>query len=327
MKRKTKNNIYKLIIIVVIIIGAIFSKDYLNYDKNDEAINNLNSKSSVTTSEENPLINVDGNLQIHFIDVGQADSILIKQDNNYMLIDGGNNEDGDMLVKYLKEQGVEKLDYIIATHPHEDHIGGLDDVLNEFDTDLVLMPDKITTTKTFEDFLLAIKNRQDIKNKNGENVTLKKVPKLEEKYNLGNASFVIYAPNSSSYDELNNYSIVIKLSFGNNTFLFTGDAEKLSEKEMLDKNYDLKADVLKIGHHGSSTSTSDEFLEAVSPKYAVLSVGEDNSYNLPKKTVMDKFKNNNIPVYRTDEQGTIILNSDGTNITFNKEAGTYSYMK
>ena len=327
MKRKTKNNIYKLIIIVVIIIGAIFSKDYLNYDKNDEATNNLNSKSSVTTSEENPLINVDGNLQIHFIDVGQADSILIKQDNNYMLIDGGNNEDGDMLVKYLKEQGVEKLDYIIATHPHEDHIGGLDDVLNEFDTDLVLMPDKITTTKTFEDFLLAIKNRQDIKNKNGENVTLKKVPKLEEKYNLGNASFVIYAPNSSSYDELNNYSIVIKLSFGNNTFLFTGDAEKLSEKEMLDKNYDLKADVLKIGHHGSSTSTSDEFLEAVSPKYAVLSVGEDNSYNLPKKTVMDKFKNNNIPVYRTDEQGTIILNSDGTNITFNKEAGTYSYMK
>lgn len=327
MKRKTKNNIYKLIIIVVIIIGAIFSKDYLNYDKNDEAINNLNSKSSVTTSEENPLINVDGNLQIHFIDVGQADSILIKQDNNYMLIDGGNNEDGDMLVKYLKEQGVEKLDYIIATHPHEDHIGGLDDVLNEFDTDLVLMPDKITTTKTFEDFLLAIKNRQDTKNKNGENVTLKKVPKLEEKYNLGNASFVIYAPNSSSYDELNNYSIVIKLSFGNNAFLFTGDAEKLSEKEMLDKNYDLKADVLKIGHHGSSTSTSDEFLEAVSPKYAVLSVGEDNSYNLPKKTVMDKFKNNNIPVYRTDEQGTIILNSDGTNITFNKEAGTYSYMK
>lgn len=327
MKRKTKNNIYKLIIIVVIIIGAIFSKDYLNYDKNDEAINNLNSKSSVTTSEENPLINVDGNLQIHFIDVGQADSILIKQDNNYMLIDGGNNEDGDMLVKYLKEQGVEKLDYIIATHPHEDHIGGLDDVLNEFDTDLVLMPDKITTTKTFEDFLLAIKNRQDIKNKNGENVTLKKVPKLEEKYNLGNASFVIYAPNSSSYDELNNYSIVIKLSFGNNAFLFTGDAEKLSEKEMLDKNYDLKADVLKIGHHGSSTSTSDEFLEAVSPKYAVLSVGEDNSYNLPKKTVMDKFKNNNIPVYRTDEQGAIILNSDGTNITFNKEAGTYSYMK
>ena len=327
MKRKTKNNIYKLIIIVVIIIGAIFSKDYLNYDKNDEATNNLNSKSSVTTSEENPLINVDGNLQIHFIDVGQADSILIKQDNNYMLIDGGNNEDGDMLVKYLKEQGVEKLDYIIATHPHEDHIGGLDDVLNEFDTDLVLMPDKITTTKTFEDFLLAIKNRQDIKNKNGENVTLKKVPKLEEKYNLGNASFVIYAPNSSSYDELNNYSIVIKLSFGNNAFLFTGDAEKLSEKEMLDKNYDLKADVLKIGHHGSSTSTSDEFLEAVSPKYAVLSVGEDNSYNLPKKTVMDKFKNNNIPVYRTDEQGTIILNSDGTNITFNKEAGTYSYMK
>ena len=238
MKRKTKNNIYKLIIIVVIIIGAIFSKDYLNYDKNDEAINNLNSKSSVTTSEENPLINVDGNLQIHFIDVGQADSILIKQDNNYMLIDGGNNEDGDMLVKYLKEQGVEKLDYIIATHPHEDHIGGLDDVLNEFDTDLVLMPDKITTTKTFEDFLLAIKNRQDTKNKNGENVTLKKVPKLEEKYNLGNASFVIYAPNSSSYDELNNYSIVIKLSFGNNAFLFTGDAEKLSEKEMLDKNYD-----------------------------------------------------------------------------------------
>ena len=327
MKRKTKNNIYKLIIIVVIIIGAIFSKDYLNYDKNDEAINNLNSKSSVTTSEENPLINVDGNLQIHFIYVGQADSILIKQDNNYMLIDGGNNEDRDMLVKYLKEQGVEKLDYIIATHPHEDHIGGLDDVLNEFDTDLVLMPDKITTTKTFEDFLLAIKNRQDIKNKNGENVTLKKVPKLEEKYNLGNASFVIYAPNSSSYDELNNYSIVIKLSFGNNTFLFTGDAEKLSEKEMLDKNYDLKADVLKIGHHGSSTSTSDEFLEAVSPKYAVLSVGEDNLYNLPKKTVMDKFKNNNIPVYRTDEQGTIILNSDGTNITFNKEAGTYSYMK
>ncbi|MDI3545152.1 MAG: competence protein ComEC [Rikenellaceae bacterium] len=273
--------------------------------------NNIADNKDITTSTS-PL---KGKLVVHFLDVGQADSILIQQNGHNMLIDAGNNADSNFVVKYLKKQGVKKIDYVIGTHPHEDHIGGLDVVINTFEIGSVFMPKVSTNTKTFKDVLLAVKS------KNMKVVA----PVVGSSYNLGDAKWTILAPNSSSYDDLNDYSIVIKINFGKNSFIFTGDAEALSEQEILKKGFNLKADVLKIGHHGSSSSTSDEFLKAVSPEYAAISVGKDNDYGHPHKITMDRLKANNIPVYRTDECGTIIAVSYGEKITFNCKPGDYSY--
>jgi competence protein ComEC len=246
-------------------------------------------------------------ISIHFIDVGQADSILIKDEKNAMLIDGGNNEDGDLVVNYLKSQGVKHLNYIIGTHGHEDHIGGLDNVIKSFTVDKIYMPKSTTTTKTFQDVVNATK---------AKGLTFTE-PKTGSGFTLGNMTFKILAPNSTNYESKNNESIVLKGTYGNTSFMFTGDAEEISEKEILKQNYNLNADLLKVGHHGSDTSTSDEFLNAVNPKYAIISVGKNNKYGHPKEKIIDKLKKRNISTYRTDEKGTIIATSDGTNIEFN----------
>lgn len=259
-------------------------------------------------------IKVNGNLKVHYIDVGQADSILVQQNGHNMLIDAGNNADSGLVVDYLKQQEVEKLDYVIGTHPHEDHIGGLDAVINSFDVEKVLMPEVTATTNTYKDVITAIQN------KNLKITT----PKVGNSYDLGDANWTILAPNSNSYEYTNNYSIVIKLKFGNNSFIFTGDAEDISEGEILSKQLDIQADVLKVGHHGSSSSTTDAFLNAVNPKYAVISVGEDNKYDHPHKSTMDRLKAKNIEVYRTDECRTIIATSNGEDITFNTDPGSYN---
>lgn len=253
-------------------------------------------------------------LKVHFIDVGQADSILIQQGNNAMLIDAGNNEDSETVKNYIANQGITKLDYVVGTHPHEDHIGGLDYVINNFQIGKIYMPKITSNTKTFEDVVTAIKNK-------GMQVTAS-VP--GDSFKLGEADCKILAPNSASYEDLNNYSIVIKVTYKNNSFMFTGDAEAISETEILNKGFDVKADVLKVGHHGSSSSTSDEFLKKVNPKYAVISAGKDNDYGHPHKETMKRLKDSGITVYRTDEAGTIICTSDGNNISFNTKSGSYN---
>ena len=270
--------------------------------------------SSLTPSEtpdvDDNLANTDvtGNLEIHFIDVGQADCILIKNNGKAMLIDAGNNDDAALVKKYLKEQKITKLDYVIGTHPHEDHIGSLDVVIKNFDIETIIMPNKVNTTKTFEDVIEAIEKKK-------LSITEAKVG---DKYTLGDAEFVILAPNKD-YDDNNNVSVVIRLVYGENSFMLTGDAEELSEKDILKTGLTLKSDVLKFGHHGSSTSTSIEFLEAVSPKYGVLLCGVDNSYGHPHRETLDKISKYKIETYRTDEQGTIILTSDGKNISWKTE--------
>ena len=323
-KRKTKSNALVqliagiVIILVITLIGGKYDSNLLENLKGslesesleDVEKNNDNSTQKIETSK------VDGNLIVDFIDVGQGDSILIRQGDHAMLIDGGTSECKDDLLNFLKSENIQKFDYIVGTHPHEDHIGSLDDVINAYDFDTILFPKVTTTTKTFENLVNAVKN------KNKKFTT----PVSGNEYTLGDAKCKILAPSSDSYQSLNNYSIVIKLTYGENTFMFTGDAETLSETEMLNSFDDLTADVLKIGHHGSTTSTSKKFLNAVNPKYAVISVGKDNTYNHPTKTTMNKLEELKIPVYRTDEKGTIECVSNGKDITFNVEPGSYDYM-
>ncbi|APQ99978.1 cell wall-binding repeat-containing protein [Clostridium botulinum] len=255
-----------------------------------------------------------GPVEIHYIDVGQGDSILIQQDGHSMLIDAGTNASENTVVNYLKSKGVTKLDYVIGTHPHEDHIGGLDKVIDNFAVDKVIMPKVTHTTQTFKDVITSIQNK-------GLKIT---VPTVGDKYSLGVADFTILAPNNSSYSNLNNYSIVIKLKFGNRAFIFTGDAESLSEGEILAKQLDITGDVLKLGHHGSKTSTSQNFLNKVNPKYAVVSCGKNNSYKHPHQETLNKLKAKNIKVYRTDEAGTITATSNGSSLSFNAKQGSYT---
>ena len=280
--------------------------------KTTTEVTKLNEEVKNDSSNNN--VSVNGQLKVHYINVGQADSILIQQGNNSMLIDAGNNGDSETVKNYISNQGITKLDYVIGTHPHEDHLGGLDYVINSFEIGNIYMPKVTSTTQTFKDVISAIQNKK-------MQIT---TPVPGDSFKLGQADCKILAPNSASYEDLNNYSIVIKVTFGNNTFMFDGDAEALSEKEMLNKGFDVKADVLKVGHHGSSSSTSDEFLKKVNPKYAVISCGVNNDYGHPHKETMDKLKNSGISVYRTDECGTIICTSDGKNISFNTNPGSYN---
>lgn len=246
-------------------------------------------------------------LKVHIIDVGQGDSVLIESDNKYMLIDAGERNKSKVVIDYLENIGVKKLDYIIATHPHSDHIGGLADVIRHFNIGRIIMPDVVHTTKTFENLLDAISEK-------GLKITKAAVG---NEYSIGDASFVIIAPNGIDYDNLNNYSVGIKLQNGSNSFIFTGDAEVQSENEMLQNGIKLDADVLKLGHHGSSTSSSKNFLDAITPDIAIISAGEGNMYGHPHVEVLKTLKERNIKLYRTDKQGTIILETDGSTISAN----------
>lgn len=294
MNKNSKQSIVKIGAITLVAIISLIIKQ----------IPSTPEKSISTLSEQT------GSMEVHFIDVGQGDSILVEADNSYMLIDAGENNKGSVVLDYLEKQNIKKLDYVIGTHPHSDHIGGLDTIIQSIPVDKVIMPDIVHTTDTFEDVLDVMEEKD---------LTLTKAVAGDE-YSLGMADFEIIAPNSPSYKELNNYSIVIKLKFGDNSFLLTGDSEKLSEEEILKNGTDLSCDVIKLGHHGSSYSSSDEFLDEVKPEYAVVSAGADNKYGHPHSEILQEMKERNIKLYRTDEQGTIVFTSDGSNISVNQEA-------
>lgn len=288
-KKKKEKKIFRIILIILTLIYGYYLSEIDSTYSSDKTIDTFNE---ITT-----------NLKISYIDVGQADCILIENNEEFMLIDAGNNEDGDLLVKYFNDQNITNFKYLIGTHPHEDHIGGLDDIINNFNVNYIYMPDAITTTKTFTDVLDAIENKN-----------LKfKVPKIGEIFSLGDSSLEVLYTGTDTKD-LNNTSIVLKLTFGKTSFIFTGDATEKTEKEILNNNINIQADVLKIGHHGSKYSTSDKFLNAVNPKYAIISVGKNNTYNHPESEVLTKLNKKNIEIHRTDLEGTIIITSDGKNI-------------
>lgn len=275
-------------------IITIFNNNYLN-----------NHKTNNTNIEKNESVNfqINENIKIHFIDVGQGDSIFIELPNNEtMLIDAGESSKEEVVSEYINTLGYNKINYVIGTHPHSDHIGGLAHIINSFNIEKIYMPKALSTSKTYENLLNTIyKNNKNI-------ITAKAGIKIIDEDNL---KINILAPNNNNYSNLNNYSVVIKINYKSKSFLFMGDAEILSENEILT---DVSADIIKIGHHGSDTSSSESFLSKVNPKYAIIMVGENNKYNHPNQTILDRLERNNIITYRTDLNGNIVITSDGNEI-------------
>ena len=256
------------------------------------------------------------NVRVHYIDVWQGDATFIELPNGKtILIDAGEQEYGEDVVSYIKKLKYKKIDYIFATHPHSDHIGGLKTVIDTFDIGDVYMPDVISDTTLYYDLLNTIKE----KGKKVRIVSAGKSIISEDDLDL-----TVIAPINSSYEELNDYSIVLKLTYKNKSFLFMADAEYVSEMELLNSKFDLKADVLKVGHHGSTSSTNYNFLKKVSPSIGVISVGENNDYGHPKEKILEKLKDRNVKVYRTDLNGNIVITTDGNSMKVSVDNGSYS---
>lgn len=269
----------------------------------------INNSSSI--SQESGVSTSDNQAQIHFINTGNSDAILIKGDKT-VLIDGGDNNDEESLVTYIKKEGILKIDYLIATHNHADHIGGLDSIVENLEVSNVLVSNGDATTKTYKDFINSLANKK----------LSPSVPLDGAKFELGNNSY-IQLFNTNGGKDTNEQSLVTLYVHGNDKFLFTGDAETETEEEIISKIPDV--DVLKVGHHGSRTSTTDEFLTKVNPEYAVITVGENNKYGHPHRATMEKLKNKNIEVHRTDECGDIIFTSTGNGVQTSCNTGSYNF--
>ena len=247
-------------------------------------------------------------LTVHFIDVGQADCALLECGGEYMLIDGGNKEDGSLVISYLQSQGVEALSAVVCTHAHEDHVGGLPSVLAVYPTQAVYAPTKTYSSRVFDDFMYYVDQQ-------GLEVT---IPAPGDEFTLGSTEITVLGP-VESYAETNNTSIVLLVEFGDTRFLFTGDMETSAEADMLDYwdgRMDWKVDVLKVGHHGSDTSSSYRFVYETDPDYGVVSVGEGNSYGHPCADILERYADAGVTLFRTDKLGTVIARSDGSEVSF-----------
>mgnify|MGYP004468048081 FL=1 len=284
-KKEIKNLLYS-VIVLALLIGSYFTGNWNKSNSNGDTLGTA-----------------DGELVVYFIDVGQADSIYIKDGNSNMLIDAGNNADGPLLVKYLRSLGIKEFKYAVGTHAHEDHIGGMDDIIKNFTIDKYYMPNVISTSKTFEDVLDSLNDKK----------ISPTIPSIGDKFSLNQAQFEVLSVGKDAED-LNDTSVVLKMTYNSTCTLFMGDASSNIEKNLLDK--DINCQVLKIGHHGSKYSSSDEFIKKVKPTYGIIMVGKDNKYGHPTKKVLDVLNKYNVTIHRTDEEGTIIMKIKGDSISF-----------
>lgn len=250
--------------------------------------------------------NTRNNLNIHFIDIGQGDSSLIQYKNINILIDSGPNDSEEKLIRYLKKYNVKRLDYLIATHPHEDHIGNMDAILDEFDVKKFLAPYVEYESSDFDNMIRELKEK---------NMTIQPIDASSNKLFLESNTYLEFLhPTNITYENTNNYSLIIKLNHFSHSFLFTGDAELEAELSLLKNNFDLKSDILKVAHHGSSSSSSLDFLNAVNPSISIISCGINNKFKHPHISTLQNLESINSKIYRTDEDGSLILESDGKKI-------------
>ena len=308
-RRKRKNSIAYAITAIIVIVVILLFGNKLSMDNIETMFSNISEN---VVAQESPDINtnvVEGqDVVVKFFDVGQADSILVQSAGVNMLIDAGTNNMGNTVVQNLKDLGITKINYLVGTHPHEDHIGGMDDVINNFEIGTIYMPKVQTNTKTFEDVLDAISNK-------GLTIT---TPEVGYVFEVGNTKCEVMCAGTGTTEEnsnLNLSSIVIRMVYGEESFLFMGDAEEKNESS---RQWP-QTTVLKVGHHGSDTSSSESFLNQVKPEISVISVGINNTYGHPKKTTLDKLNALETSIYRTDQNGTITITCDGTNCVVTTE--------
>ena len=293
-KRRRKSKKLKIFLAIIVAVAGIIAGVL--------GINEL-TKSSVPEGTKVE----DGEAMIHFIDVGQGDAILITMSEGNVLIDAGTNSSEDALQTYLDNLKITEIEYAVFTHPHEDHIGGADMVLENYDVNNVLLPDYPYDTKTYERMMDGIEKEKARIHLAEPDMT----------FTVGDMLFTVLAPIAEMPKETNNSSVVLKAAYGTTTFMFTGDAEEASEEEIIARYTEesLKCDLLKVGHHGSDTSTSQEFLDLVAPKYAVMQVGMGNDYDHPRQSTLKKLDNAGVTYYRTDIHGDIVFVTDGTTLT------------
>ncbi len=298
MKIEHKKLLRKFLVLFLVLLVTYFFDNTID---NINLTDNKNVELKQVDNQINETIDGNANFKIYYLDVGEADSILIENSGEYALIDAGNNEDGKNLVEFFNTLGITNFKYVIGTHGHEDHIGGMDNIIKNFNIEHFYMPDVLVNNKTFEEII------DNLDKKGIEYET----PLIDSTFTMAESKFtVLYIGDDK--EDLNMDSIILKLNYKNTSYLFTGDAPTDAERGILNK--DLKSDVLKVGHHGSRYSTSANFLKKVYPKYAIISVGKDNDYGHPHNVILDKLNRIGSKVYRTDTDGTILLTSDGENI-------------
>ena len=299
------------------------------------------TEGSITPTQDSDVthetVTVDGEMTVHFVSVGQSDATLFVCDGEVMLFDAALKTQGDELVEYIKGLGIDKIDVLVLTHPHDDHMGGAAYVLNNLDVEVVYGPDIFEMMADgkepgwYEDMLDAV-DRIDAERNPGipeeEWVSIWKFPRNDKgefvKFNIGDAVVEFLAPLEDEYSDKNDYSICVKVTYGTIDIMMTGDATSKVEKDLIAEGYNLDVEIFQSSHHGSDTGNSEEFLEAMTPECIVISCGMKNRYNHPIKSVMELFEELKLPVYRTDESGHIVMTTDGTSYSFNVEAGTYT---
>ena len=335
MKTRTK---IILVIIALIIIGALWGKNTKPEEQpvyeqgqntplaaeeekksqveeitinNSPDDNEIDEHIDLDNSDEDDNSDISNHLEVHYIDVGQGDATLIICNDEAMLVDAGNEGKGTAIQLYLMKHNIDRLKYVVATHPDADHIGGLDVIVYKFDCGQILIPNCENDTQSYEQLQDSMKEKRYSPH----------VVDVGEKYTLGEAQIEILSPSSEfTFAETNDSSIVFRLDYGNTSFLFTGDATIPPQQALIyDPDLNIDVDVLKVPHHGASTAYIKGFYDEVSPEYAVISCGRDNQYDHPRQEVLDDLRNRGTKVFRTDEQGTIIAISDGETITFNTE--------
>ena len=314
VKNKRKR-ILEMILFIIIIALFLYLKYYLES-------NNLENESTTNEQHDLHLIQQEdesgelGELFLTMIDVGQADSFLLEQNGKTALVDCGTRSTGKDVVEYLKNAGITKLDYVFGTHPHDDHMGGMFDVITNFEIGEIVIP-KVTKINITSSWYAKLMNEI----MNGDYSVV--YPQVGDIYYLGNATIKVLGPIEEPTSNINNYSTVMMVSFGQMDILMTGDAETEVEKAVLESGANLDAEILKVGHHGSDTSSSEEFLDAISPNYALISTEVGNKYNHPVKSTMEKLKARNVEVYRTDECGTVVARITSNNASFSTNPGDY----